>query len=231
MCEKDRQAGSFSQVGSALHAIPRDPGKWTVGCPLQDCVERSATQSRLRTGSGFAGPGRTDQPLKKLHGNFFRQPGRPRMRLATTLSCTSLVPPSIELPLVRIQVRAAAAFLRARAFPLQRVGAAGGHHQFPAPLVQLGAVVLQARRHGGMRLAAARLLAHQLDPGAEGRLVHFEARDLGAQHRIVQAPGRVACPCVRRRSVPPAAAASARRWRRSSRARASAGTWRWSSRH
>ena len=28
------------------------------------------------------------------------------MRLATTLSCTSLVPPSIELPLVRSQVRA-----------------------------------------------------------------------------------------------------------------------------
>jgi hypothetical protein len=48
------------------------------------------------------------------------------MRFATMPSITSLVPPSIELALVRSQARRRAP-LRALAFPFQRVDAAGRH--------------------------------------------------------------------------------------------------------
>ena len=114
------------------------------------------------------------------------------MRLATTLSWISLVPPSIELPLLRSQVRATLPSLRALAFPLQAVGARGRDHQLPAPLVEFRAVILERRGHGRIAFAAARAVAAGLHQQAKRRLVDFEARDLRAQRRFRQAAARVA---------------------------------------
>ena len=75
------------------------------------------------------------------------------MRLAMTLSCTSLVPPSIELALVRSQSRGRAA-VRALAFPFERVAAAA-----PTSAVRGGACSARCRstsaptRKRRMRLA------------------------------------------------------------------------------
>ena len=69
-----------------------------------------------------------------------------------TLSWTSLVPPSIELALVRSQPRAASPPRRTLALPFQRIGAARRHQQLMAALVQLGAVVFEHRRDGRIGL-------------------------------------------------------------------------------
>ena len=91
-------------------------------------------------------------------------------------SITSLVPPSIELALVRSQARGRAPPLRALAFPFQRVDAAGRHQDLVAALVQLGAVIFHRRRKRRMRLPCLRQIDCAFGGSRERRLVDLEGR-------------------------------------------------------
>src|SRR5512140_558466 len=72
-CDEDRRSRILLTRGTALHVVARDPvdgAEWPAR--LEDCVAQRAAQSPLRTGSGFAGPARTDQPLNKSLRDLFR---------------------------------------------------------------------------------------------------------------------------------------------------------------
>ena len=90
------------------------------------------------------------------------QDGKSKIRLAMMLSWTSLVPPSIELALVRSHARGRGAVVRGLALPFERVAAARGHQQLVARLVQLGAVIFHHRRLGGVRPAGLQFVDERL---------------------------------------------------------------------
>ena len=109
------------------------------------------------------------------------------MCLATMPSWISLVPPSIELALVRSQSRAALPSFDRSLSHSSASRAARGHHQLVAALVQLGAGIFHHRRAGGMRLAGLQLVDEALAHRREGHGVDVERGDVGAQQRIARA--------------------------------------------
>ena len=140
-------------------------------------------------------------------------PGSCSRCLAMMLSWTSLVPPSIELALVRSQSRAAAPSLRALALPLQRVGAARRHQQLVAALVQLGAVVFQHR--GAGRIAPGRALAWSPARSIARRKATASTSSSAmpcAQHRRRPAGRPRPCRSVARRPGPAAGRRRPRPW-------------------
>ena len=103
-------------------------------------------------------------------------------------SWISLVPPSIELALVRSQSRAALPPFDRSLSHSSASRAARGHDQLVAALVELGPGIFHHARHGGMRLAGLQLVDEPLAHRREGERVDVERGDFGAQQRIVDRP-------------------------------------------
>ena len=154
---------------------------------------------------------------------MLRLPASSRMRLAIMLSCTSLVPPSIELALVRSQARAAAPSCERSPSHSSASAAADGHHQLRAALVELGAVVLEHRRTAPGAPARPWPASPTRSISARNAASSISKRgDVGAQQRVVQAALLVARRAVGAPCWPSGRGADAvADARRSSRARAS----------
>src|SRR5712671_4698692 len=74
----------------------------------------------------------------------------------------------------------------ALAFPFQRIGAARGHQDLVAALVELGAVIFHRRGKCRMGLTGLGQVDRAFGGTGQRRLVDLEGGDLSAQHRIFQ---------------------------------------------
>src|ERR1700733_8816228 len=104
-------------------------------------------------------------------------PGKSRIRLATIPSITSLVPPSIELALVRNQARGRSPPPERPLSPSSAAAPPAGNQDLVAALVQLGAVIFHRRRKRRMRLSCLGEVDRALGGAGQRRLVDLEGRD------------------------------------------------------